>query len=99
MSNLYMLAVGRVSPTIGVVIVTEQDVDSWREAMDDAIAAQPHVDSDGAYEQGHAHAISGHPFRPGAWEQMTDRVEYAVGYRDASSTLDLEDYLEDMGWL
>ena len=96
-TQLRIFAVGRIIPFMAPIIVTEQD--AWHAAMQDSIDASLEVDDAGAYELGHAHAISGHPFRAGVFERMCDRAEYAVGFRDAQSTLDYEGYLQDVGWL
>lgn len=100
MDTKRIFAVGKVCPEVGIIIVCEQDVDdAWHAAMQDSIDASLEVDDAGAYELGHAHALNGEPSRCGVYEQLTHQYEYLTGYRDALSTLDFEEYLQDVDWL
>lgn len=74
-----MFAVGRVSPSVGVVIVTEQDVDSWRAEIDDAIDGAPDANLEDAYHVGTLDREANAPSRAMEYEPVA-RMGYIAGY-------------------
>lgn len=95
-TQLRLMAVGRVAPGIEPVIVSEQDIyERWHAAMQDSLDASREVDDRGAYLHGQGDALMGNPCRPGMYERMVDQIEYLIAYRNAQSTMGHDATLKD----